>query len=145
MRAPSSPLTFSLAVVTLIATLARSPQVYAAPDALADPEPHLISDNYLKIRRAESALFVARQDHAHGHAHGHGHAAPLLELNETDILLYHEPSPPSYATHDFEDPDVAHKYPYLMGLHVLFMGAAFFGALPVGTCFDVAVRISHSV
>ena len=143
MRALNSSLAFSLAAATLLAALARTPQVHAAPNALAEPEPYIDSDTYFRVRRADSNVLVARQ--GHDHAHGHGHAAPLLELNETDILRFHEPSPPSYGTHDFEDPDVEHKYPYLMGLHALFMGAAFFGALPIGTCFHTAMHIAHFV
>ncbi|THH05011.1 hypothetical protein EW145_g5110 [Phellinidium pouzarii] len=84
------------------------------------------------------ALIAARDEHAHGHVQG----APLLELNETMILEWHKPTPPSYGTHDFEDPDVDHKYPSLMGLHAFFMTIAFFGALPVG----IALRsVNHGL
>lgn len=67
------------------------------------------------------------------HEHGHGHGAPLTEINETLILQWHKPTPPSYGTHDFDDANVTSKHPGLMGLHALFMSLAFFGALPVGT------------
>lgn len=67
------------------------------------------------------------------HEHGHGHAAPLTEINETLILQWHKPTPPSYGTHDFDDKNVTSKHPGLMGLHALFMSLAFFGALPIGT------------
>lgn len=70
--------------------------------------------------------------HEHGHGHNH-HVQPLLELNETEVLLYHQPTPPSYWTIDLVDHDPEHsRYPSLMGLHIIFMSLAFFGALPIG-------------
>ncbi|GJE84477.1 hypothetical protein PsYK624_005530 [Phanerochaete sordida] len=60
------------------------------------------------------------------------HAAPLTVLNETEILLFHAPTPPSYYTIDFEDDSGAARYPAFMALHIVFMCLAFFGALPVG-------------
>lgn len=64
--------------------------------------------------------------------HNH-HAQPIIELNETDILLHHPPTPPSYWSLDIDNiqPDEK-RYPTLMALHVFFMSAAFFGALPAG-------------
>ena len=68
------------------------------------------------------------------HGHGHGHAAPLVELNETEVLLYHAPTPPSYWSIDIDDPDPENeRHPSLMLLHSLFMISAFFGALPAGS------------
>jgi hypothetical protein len=57
----------------------------------------------------------------------------MLELNETEVTMYHQPTPPSYWTIDIEDrtPDVP-RYPGLMGLHIVMMSLAFFGALPAG-------------
>lgn len=66
------------------------------------------------------------------HMHHNMHAAPVIQLNETEILLDHAPTPPSYYTIDFEDDSGASRYPGLMGLHIVFMSLAFFGALPVG-------------
>ena len=68
--------------------------------------------------------------HAHGHNH---HAQPIVQLNETDLLLYHAPTPPSYWSLDIDNihPEEP-RYPALMGLHILSMSAAFFGALPAG-------------
>lgn len=37
----------------------------------------------------------------HGHSHHHGATPPLMVLNETDILLTHQPNPLSYWTHDY--------------------------------------------
>ena len=76
----------------------------------------------------DHALIYTRDEHMHAH----GHSAPLTELNETAILQWHKPTPPSYQTHDFEDSDVTKKYPHLMALHATFMSLAFLGALPVG-------------
>ncbi|KAI9513174.1 hypothetical protein F5148DRAFT_1273139 [Russula earlei] len=69
-----------------------------------------------------------------GDQHGHGHeSAPLLELNETEVLLHHAPTPPSYWSIDIDDPDPGKtRHPSLMALHALFMTSAFFGALPAG-------------
>lgn len=79
-----------------------------------------------------NALVPRDGGHEHGHGHNH-HAQPLLELNETEVTMYHEPTPPSYWTIDLVDHDPEHsRYPGLMGLHILFMGLAFFGALPIG-------------
>jgi hypothetical protein len=77
-------------------------------------------------------------DHAHGHGHGHN-AQPVTVLNETEVLLYHSPTPESYWTIDMDGvhPDEK-RYPALMGLHVVFMSAAFFGALPAGESPDLS-------
>ncbi|EIW82431.1 hypothetical protein CONPUDRAFT_89851 [Coniophora puteana RWD-64-598 SS2] len=72
----------------------------------------------------------------------HHHGAPLLEINETEILQLHAPTPPSYYTSDFEDtnPDTP-RYPALIALHVVFMTSAFFFALPA----RIALRsVNHS-
>ncbi|OCH90724.1 hypothetical protein OBBRIDRAFT_583455 [Obba rivulosa] len=94
--------------------------VAAAPQA-RDSHALLSSDHRLLPR-----------DGDHDHAHGH-HAQPLLELNETELLSSHSPTPPSYWTIDLVDfaPDEP-RYPGLMALHVLCMCLAFFGALPIG-------------
>ena len=71
-----------------------------------------------------------------GHGHGNHHAAPLAELNETEVTLWHQPTPPSYYTFDFEgegDP-TAERHAGLMMVHIVSMSLAFFGALPVGAC-----------
>lgn len=105
------------AVALLVATAPG--RVHALPEAKALAGPS-----------SEAPSLYPRDEHHHAH----GHSAPLLELNETLILQWHKPTPPSYGTHDFEDPDVTHKYPHLMALHVVFMSLAFFGALPIGAC-----------
>lgn len=71
-----------------------------------------------------------RRDNDHMHMH---HGAPLTELNETAIIQWHAPTPPSYWSIDIEDRDPSlSRYPGLMALHVIFMTLAFFVALPVG-------------
>ena len=67
----------------------------------------------------------------HGHSHNH-HAQPLLELNETEVTLYHAPTPPSYYTIDWEDEGYQNRHGGLMIVHGLFMSLAFFVALPMG-------------
>ena len=39
--------------------------------------------------------------HSSSSHHHHGATTPLTELNETEILLHHQPNPLSYWTHDF--------------------------------------------
>ena len=121
--------TLSWLVVCAAATstlLSFSTQARAAPNALASPEPDGWDISPLPI------LFVKRDGDMHGGHDHHGHSAPKLELNETDILLWHKPTPPSYGTHDLEDTNATNKYPGLMALHVLLMSSAFFIALPIG-------------
>jgi hypothetical protein len=78
------------------------------------------------------------------HAHSHSHAAPLLELNETEVLIAHSPDPPSYWSYDFGDdgPSPGRTWSGFMILHVASMSLAFFGALPIGTnCFPNILRL----
>lgn len=70
--------------------------------------------------------------HAHRvddeHSHHHSHVPPLVELNETLILLTHSPDPPSYF--DFDQSDEGK--PALLYIHIVLMSFAFFGLLPLG-------------
>ncbi|KAH8113335.1 hypothetical protein DFH11DRAFT_1841724 [Phellopilus nigrolimitatus] len=107
----------------------RSPLVFLLASAL------LLATTPGCVHAAPNALPAAYPDALGSSDFGLAELSPL-------ILLHHKPTPPSYGTHDFEDPDVAHRYPYLMGLHILFMCSAFFGALPVG----IALRsVSHGL
>jgi hypothetical protein len=115
----------SLALFAADFVTATSPVDLAEPDPLSrdwsdnDPFPHL--------------LFERDRDE-HGHSHGHGHVAPLVELNETQLLLYHAPTPPSYWSIDIDDPDPGNaRHPSLILFHSLCMILAFFGALPAGS------------
>lgn len=71
--------------------------------------------------------------HAHRvddeHIHHHSHAPPLVELNETLILLTHSPDPPSYFDYDQSD----EGKPALLYIHIVLMSFAFFVLLPLGT------------
>lgn len=72
--------------------------------------------------------------HVRDDAYTHLHSAhPSSEINETEILQWHLPTPPSYWSIDLDDRDqgVA-RYPALIALHALFMSLAFFLALPAG-------------
>ncbi|EKM59411.1 uncharacterized protein PHACADRAFT_249882 [Phanerochaete carnosa HHB-10118-sp] len=81
----------------------------------------------------------------HGDMHENMHAAPVIELNETKLLMYHQPTPPSYYTIDFEDDSGAPRYPGFMILHILFMSLAFFGALPVGIALRSVKHAWHGL
>ena len=77
-------------------------------------------------------------EHGHGHDH-HGNVAPLVELNETEVLLHHDPTPPSYWSIDIDDSDSREsRHPGLMALHALSMLLAFFGALPAGSSWHTS-------
>ena len=88
-------------------------------------------------------LLFERDGDEHGHGHGHGHAAPLVELNETEVLLHHLSTPPSYWSIDIDDSDSdVPSHPSLMFLHSLFMMLAFFGALPAGSSWHAPIVTS---
>ncbi|KAJ7336968.1 hypothetical protein DFH08DRAFT_925527 [Mycena albidolilacea] len=66
-------------------------------------------------------------------AHVHHGVAPLLHLNETEVALHHQPTPPSYYTMDWENPEQPEsRHPGLIITHALFMSLAFFFFLPIG-------------
>ncbi|KAK7049654.1 hypothetical protein VNI00_005685 [Paramarasmius palmivorus] len=74
--------------------------------------------------------------------HHHHMGAPLQQLNETSLAMTHQPTPPSYYTIDWEDPEHAsERHPGYMIAHGIFMSLAFFFALPVG----IAMRsVNHT-
>ena len=80
---------------------------------------------------SEQQLLPRDGDHGHG---GHNHRVqPIVELNETEVTMYHDPTPLSYYWIDLADsPSGEKRYPGFMALHALFMSLAFFGALPIG-------------
>ncbi|KAF8153570.1 hypothetical protein K438DRAFT_371426 [Mycena galopus ATCC 62051] len=79
-------------------------------------------------RSTELGLLFKRGGDEHGHHH-----APIVEFNETDEILSHQPTPPSYYTIDWEDPDQADaRHPGLIITHAVFMSLAFFVFLPMG-------------
>lgn len=68
--------------------------------------------------------------------HEHHHqGAPLLKLNETEVLILHSPTPPSYYTIDWEDDGHNACHGGFMILHGVFMCLAFFVSLPL-SAFD---------
>ena len=87
---------------------------YAALHSYASPSP--------------SYNLAQRDSHVHHH-----HAEPLLELNETEVTMYHSPTPPSYYTIDWEDQGHEKRHGGLMIVHGLLMSLAFFVALPMGS------------
>lgn len=83
---------------------------------------------------------------AGGHHHGSTYGQPLLVLNETELLQYHQRTPASYYTIDWEeegDP-AAVRHPGLMAAHAVFMTLAFFVALPIGLVFCHPLREVNS-
>ena len=64
------------------------------------------------------------------HMHHNSHAQPLIHLNETEISMYHEPTPASYYTLDWEDDGHQSQHGGLMVLHGIVMCLAFFVSLP---------------
>ncbi|THH02427.1 hypothetical protein EW026_g477 [Hermanssonia centrifuga] len=116
------------------------PALAAAFAVAAPPSPDASHD----LADIASEVLLTRRDE---HEHGHGHqAATVMVLNETEILLYHAPTPPSYWSIDFGDrqPDDK-RYPGLMGLHIAFMVLAFFGALPVGIALRSVKHAWHGL
>ncbi|KAG8218789.1 hypothetical protein J3R82DRAFT_4464, partial [Butyriboletus roseoflavus] len=83
------------------------------------------------------------RDDAYMHVHS---AQPKSEINETEILQWHLPTPPSYWSIDIQDrdPDVA-RFPALITLHALFMSLAFFVALPAGIALRSAKHSYHGL
>ena len=92
---------------------------------------------------ASFSLLYIRDGGEHGHGHGHGKAsvAPIVELNETDVLLDHAPTPPSYWSIDIDRHGGETRHPGLMALHGLMMMLAFFGALPAGQPWSLLHRV----
>ncbi|KAF8450367.1 hypothetical protein L210DRAFT_843634 [Boletus edulis BED1] len=70
----------------------------------------------------------------------------MSEINETEILQWHLPTPPSYWSIDIDDrdPNTA-RYPALIALHALFMSLAFFVALPAGISLRSVKHSFHGV
>jgi hypothetical protein len=98
----------------------------------------------LSEREDASAPFsplYTRDGDEHGHSHGHGNVVSVVELNETDVLLDHDPTPPSYWSIDIDDHGGETGHPGLMALHGLMMTLAFFGALPAGQPWSLLHRV----
>lgn len=115
----------------------------AAAFALAAPPTNEARHDAVLVRSPEADLARRDGDHMHGHNH---HDEPKIVFNESELLLYHDPTPPSYWSIDFEDmtPNET-RYPGFMVLHGVFMSLAFFGALPVGTLVLSLVCLNTSL
>ncbi|KAI0091893.1 hypothetical protein BDY19DRAFT_566400 [Irpex rosettiformis] len=102
------------------------------------------SDDSSFARSLDESL-SRRDGHGHGHSHN-SHAAPIITLNETEVLMYHAPTPDSYWSLDIDRVHPEEKrYPALMGTHIVFMSAAFFGALPVGIALRSVKHAWHGL
>lgn len=103
--------------VAVAPLLAGSVAVHASPSAS-------FGSSYTPLAAA-----IAKRD---GHEHHNHNAAPLLVLNETEVTMYHAPTPPSYYTFDWEDQGYQQRHAGLMIAHGIFMCFAFFVSIPVG-------------
>lgn len=109
--------------------------VFAAVQLGVQASPSLSDD---LSPRFEASL--VRRD---GEEHHHHNGAPLLVLNETEVTMYHAPTPPSYYTIDWEDEGYQQRHGGLMIVHGIFMCLAFFVSLPLGVFSCHASRIGH--
>jgi hypothetical protein len=101
----------------------------------------------------------------HGDEHGHGHGGmsgnhPLEHINETEVLMYHDPDPVSYYQYDFAgiyipDDELANldsdaerakvvtspegRHGPLAVLHALVMTTSYLFLLPIGQSTIVAL------
>ncbi|KAF8640010.1 hypothetical protein AX17_001254 [Amanita inopinata Kibby_2008] len=118
--------------------------LYSAHPTTASPALTRHSPSIDLLARATEQFRIARRDGDHGH-HNH-HATPLVELNETEVLMHHAPTPPSYYTIDWEEhePSTA-RHPGLIMAHALFMSLAFFGALPIGIAMRSVKHPAHGL
>src|SRR5882762_4975805 len=128
MRAQWSTLTLLIPAL-VAAVFSATAQVNASPAKALDP--------IVRRQAAADGLILsewfALLSRDGEHSHHTSHAAPLVELNETEVSMYHSPTPPSYWTIDIDDHDTdVSRYPELMILHGLLMSLAFFVALPMG-------------
>ncbi|KAE9410207.1 hypothetical protein BT96DRAFT_969869 [Gymnopus androsaceus JB14] len=90
-----------------------------------------------------SSRSLSKRDGDH---HINPHGAPLLELNETEVTMYHAPIPESYYTIDWDDTEHAsERHPRLMFLHATFMTLAFFVALPIGIAMRSVNHACHKM
>jgi hypothetical protein len=116
---PSRRFTLYLLILALVAIFPATRQpVVARATVLVD---HGVSTE------VSGALGLTKRD-----GHGHHHGEPLLEINETEITMYHAPTPPSYWSIDVDGADLsATRHPGLMMMHGVFMSLAFFVAFPM--------------
>ncbi|KZO92141.1 hypothetical protein CALVIDRAFT_487969 [Calocera viscosa TUFC12733] len=81
------------------------------------------------------------------HSHASHDQPPLLELNETEILMWHDPDPPSYYEHDFGHLDPEHgggpSYIGFLVLHIVSLTFAYFVFLPLAIALRGAKHPYH--
>ncbi|KAI0650208.1 hypothetical protein C8Q79DRAFT_371855 [Trametes meyenii] len=129
----------------------RSPAILvsalaAAATVSAAAAPSCSDSRALDCVPASSEQLLLPRDGDHGHGGHNHHAQPLLELNETEVTMYHAPTAPSYFWLDIKQPPADEtRHPGLMGLHALFMSLAFFGALPIGIALRSVKHAWHGV
>ncbi|KAJ3531171.1 hypothetical protein NMY22_g8269 [Coprinellus aureogranulatus] len=132
---PGRPAAFGLILAAAAVSLGPLASASALP-AVQDRVKHLAEDTHW------------RRDGGHGHGHNGGHhAQPIVELNETELAMWHSPTPVSYYTFDFEAEGAADakRHPGFMMAHIVFMSLAFFGALPIGIILRSTRHPAHSV
>ncbi|KDR83576.1 hypothetical protein GALMADRAFT_205521 [Galerina marginata CBS 339.88] len=93
-------------------------------------------------RPSLNEVYEKRDGGEHHHDH---HVAPLLQLNETEVTMYHAPTQPSYYTIDFEDEGYEKRHKGLMIFHGIFMCFAFFVSLPVGIALRSLNHAAHGL
>ncbi|KAF8264950.1 hypothetical protein EI94DRAFT_1772521 [Lactarius quietus] len=117
----------------------RTDYAVAGPSLIASPV-------NLAIWNPSFGLSKREDVDEHGHGHGHGNVAPIVELNETDVLLTHAPTPPSYWSIDIDGYGPGDtRHPGLMVLHAIMMSLAFFGALPAGIALRSVNHAWHGI
>lgn len=136
---PSAAMRFPCSSALILPALAAAAASVAAGPSSPD------SRSLERLPRSEH-LVPRDGDHGHGGHGGHSHhAQPLLELNDTEFIMAHGPTPPSYFWLDLKEPPADEKrYPGLMGLHALCMSMAFFVALPTGAFLRVLGPVTAS-
>lgn len=92
------------------------------------------------VHTSLAGVILGRDDHHH-HL-----GAPLLYLNETEIAMYHAPTPDSYYTIDWEGAgEPGGRYPALMITHIILMSLAFFVVLPMGIAMRSVKHAAHGI
>lgn len=93
-----------------------------------NPEEHHAQSDVVEHAHisANSSSTPSHKQAAGGHQHAHG--PPQAHINETLILMTHDPDPLAYWRYDQED-DGAH--PTLLVFHIAFASLSFFALLPI--------------
>lgn len=107
-------------MLVLAIVYSQLPVVFTSPSASDDLRERMSVSS-------SSELYVKRDGSHHHHS-----GAPLLVLNETEVTMYHAPTPPSYYTIDWDDEGHESRHGGLMIMHGIFMSLAFFVSLPLG-------------